>query len=165
MSDQCPQGDGVFTTAPPPSVSQEGGMPNTRDARELLAPLLEQVKVQAAEKHHYSCCVPRMGDATDANAKMAAAGEKIIEAYASQSSTLASLQAENAGLRAKVEMSDDMRAVLAAAAAAFDQVLADADAGHYDASPTLLSQIGTARIRSRHLVQRLATPTPPQERP
>jgi hypothetical protein len=68
--------------APPPSVSQEGGTRNTRDARELLAPLLEQVKIHAQRLEMHAGRNVNMGAATEARAGMIAAGEKIIEAYA-----------------------------------------------------------------------------------
>jgi hypothetical protein len=102
MSDQCPQGDGVFTTAPPPSVSQEG----VADSLANLPHAVKAIRFDNVWAHSVISSAIISLHQQLADAELTARYQSDVARQADEAREKA--ETENAGLRADKERLDWM---------------------------------------------------------
>jgi hypothetical protein len=186
MSDQCPQGDGVFTTAPPPSVSHptaEGAAKDLADVRpddsdEIfkaladLATTLRQQLDDAILTARYQSDVARQADEArekaeqERDAVIVTAADTIFTTTQTWIEKLAAAQAENAGLRAG-SICTGAWAIIAPMGGVL--VRNGPDGGElmiYGSEVEAKAKLPKGCTLKRvDVAETRATPTPPQERP
>jgi hypothetical protein len=189
MSDQCPQGDGVFTTAPPPSVSQEGvadslaNLPHAVKAirfdnvwaHSVISSAIISLHQQLADAEltaRYQSDVARQADDArekaeqERDAVIVTAADTIFTTTQTWIEKLAAAQAENAGLRAG-SICTGAWAIIAPMGGVL--VRNGPDGGElmiYGSEVEAKAKLPKGCTLKRvDVAETRATPTPPQERP